>query len=95
MYDSMELGKACGDIYDAGVNDDNLALIYEANKNVKIKVKTPGAGLTKEEEVNMEVLQGDVIALILASIQVDSFGKELLEDQPSLVKSGLLEPLMT
>ena len=41
MFDSMDNGEACGDIFSYGINDDHLQLIHEANKKVVINVKTP------------------------------------------------------
>ena len=48
MFDSIDLEQALSDIYDAGVNDDTLALLHEGNKEIEMAVKTPN-GLTKRE----------------------------------------------
>ena len=45
MFDSIDLEEALSDIYDTGVDDDTLALLYQANKEIHMAVKTPG-GLT-------------------------------------------------
>ena len=37
--------ETMNDLFEAGVNDDNLAVIYEANREVKVAIKTPH-GLT-------------------------------------------------
>ena len=78
MFDAMNLEQAVNDIYDAGINDDNLTLIYEANKNIKMAVNTPH-GLSERQSIENVVLQGDTFGSILASVQVDSIGKELDE----------------
>ena len=41
MFDSINLEEAISDIYDTGVDDDNLVLLYEANQNINMAVKTP------------------------------------------------------
>ena len=41
MFDSMVLQETISDLFDSGINDDNLILLYEANRNVKVRVKTP------------------------------------------------------
>ena len=41
MFDSMDLEESISDLFDTGIKDDTLALIYNANKNIKVKVKTP------------------------------------------------------
>ena len=79
MFDSMNLIEACSDLYDIGLKSDKLHLLYDANKKVKIRVKTP-SGLTKETTMDEIVMQGDTWASTMASVQCDNFGKELLED---------------
>ena len=78
MFDSIDLKEALSDIYDVGVNDDTLPLLYKANAEVFMSVKTP-AGLTDRQTVHDSVLQGDTWGSILASVQVDSIGKACLE----------------
>jgi hypothetical protein len=40
-FDGMWLEEVTNDLYEAGIKDRNLALIYEANKTQKVAVKTP------------------------------------------------------
>ena len=80
-FDSMWLQETINDLYEAGVQDDQLAILYEANKEVNIAVKTPN-GLTDRVKVKEIILQGDVFGPMECSVTVDSFGKEcLLEDK--------------
>ena len=67
MFDSIDLKKAISDIYDAGLKDDNLRIIYEANSKVDMAVNTPG-GLSERNEIKDSVLQGDTWGSILASV---------------------------
>ena len=76
MFDAINLQQALSDIYDVGVDDDNLSLLYQANNNVKMAVNTPD-GLTERQTLENVVLQGDTWGSILASVQVDSIGKEV------------------
>ena len=78
MFDSIDLGQAISDIYDAGLNDDNLVLLNEANKNINMAVKTSN-GLTERQNLKDLVLQGDTWGSLLASVLVDSIGKECQE----------------
>ena len=75
MFDAIDLKQALSDLYDVGVVDNTLKLLYEANKEIKMAVKTP-SGLTERQVVKDCVLQGDTWGSILASVQVDSIGKE-------------------
>ena len=77
MFDSINLQQALSDIYDAGVNDDTLALLHEANHEIQMSVKTAN-GLTDRQTIKDIVLQADTFRSILASVQVDSIGKECM-----------------
>ena len=70
--------KCCGweepAIYDAGVNNDILRLIYKANYEVNMAVKTPH-GLTDRQKLKNTVLQGDK----LSSGIIDKIGQECMK----------------
>jgi hypothetical protein len=70
MFDAINLKKALSDIF-----DDNLVLIYEANKEIHMAVNTP-TGLSERQIIKNCVLQGETWGSILASVQVDTIGKE-------------------
>ena len=78
MFDSINLKKAICDVFDAGLDDDMLGLIYEANKEVNMAVNTP-SGLSERQIILNSVLQGDTFGSILASVQVDTIGKDCEE----------------
>ena len=80
-FDAMWLRETMNDLYNSGVQDDQLALLFEANKEVRVAIKTPN-GLTDRVKLKEIILQGDVFGPIECSVTVDSFGKEcLLEDK--------------
>ena len=56
MFDGMDLQESVSDLYDSRLNDDHLAIIYEANINTKRRVKTPN-GTTVEQNLEEHVLQ--------------------------------------
>ena len=84
MFDSMHLKEACADLYDIGLTSDKLSLVYNANRNIKVRVKTP-SGVTNEMTMDEIVMQGDTWASTMASVQCDAFGKELLEEEASFL----------
>ena len=81
MFDSITLKEAICDMFDVGVKDDNLALLYKANEEIFMAVKTQ-SGLTDRQTLEDIVLQGDTFGSLLASVQVDAIGKDS-------VKAGL------
>ena len=78
MFDSIDLEQAISDIFDAGVDNDTLVLLHKANEEVHMAVKTTN-GLTERQVIKDIVLQGDTWGSLLASVQVDSIGKECQE----------------
>ena len=54
-FDTLWLDECINDLYNAGIDDNNLALIYEANKDNKVSVKTP-FGITDRKTINKIVL---------------------------------------
>ena len=76
MFDAINLEEAINDAFDVGLNDDNLSLIYNANKEIRMAVNTP-SGLTERQTLRNVVLQGDTWSSMLASIQVDKICKDI------------------
>ena len=83
MFDSECLFECMNDLYEAGVKDDMFALIYEANRVNNVAVQTPH-GLSRRDKFEEIVMQGDVLAPLISSLQVDTMGKECLEKQKHL-----------
>ena len=82
-FDSMWLEETVNDLYETGLNNDNLNMVYELNKNNKVAVVTPH-GLTDRVDINKIVLQGENLAPLECSVQVDTFGKECLDENKYL-----------
>ena len=78
MFDSMWEAETMNDLYEVCTPDDKIALVYEGNKEIRIKVNTP-FGETGETNVKDCELQGSVLSPIKASISVDSIGKQASE----------------
>ena len=71
------------DLYEAGVTDENLAIIYQANKQINVAVKTP-TGLTIREKIEKIILQGDVFGPTECCVSVDTIGQECLTQDKHL-----------
>ena len=69
------------DLYEAGIQDDKLSLLYEINRTNKISVKTQVGLSEREKTVNNIICQGNPWGSIECSLQTDGFGKESLNEQ--------------
>ena len=72
--------ESLNDFFDGGLRNDKLALLYNINRNVKVVVKT-ATGKTERGIIKDVITQGDIFGPLLCSKQIDSFGKECIEDQ--------------
>ena len=77
-FDSLWLEECCNNLYEAGITDDKLALIYEGNRVNNVAVRTPG-GLTDRILIERIVTQGGVTGPLCCSVQTDAIGKSSLE----------------
>ena len=78
-FDSMWLSESINDLYESGIKDDNLAIIHASNKHNLVAVKTP-VGISTREAIEEIVMQGEVTGPGQCSNQVDTYGKECIED---------------
>ena len=62
------------DLYNIGVNDDQLNLLYECDSLSKVAVMTP-VGLTKRLDLHKVVAQGEVISPLKCTISVDAIAE--------------------
>ena len=84
MFDSMSIKEACADLFDLGLKGNKLKVLYNANKQISVRINTP-SGITGETTMKEVVMQGDTWASTMTSVQCDSFGKELLEENASYI----------
>ena len=82
-FDSLWLSECNNDLFEAGVNNDKLCLLYYSNKNARIAVKTP-SGVSKRFTINNTVMQGTVWAGLKCTGTMDKLGKQAYGD-PNLL----------
>ena len=78
MFDSINMKEAISDVFNTGLDDDNLNILYKANEEINMAVKT-SHGLRNRQTVNDIVLQGDKFRSLLASVQVDQIGQDCIK----------------
>ena len=78
-FDTLWLEECMNDLFEAGIDDDNLAMIYEASRKINVSVSTPN-GLTTRDNIERVVLQVDVFGPLECSVQIDTVGKECMEE---------------
>ena len=66
-FDSMWVEEVMNDLFEAGVQDDKLALLNEINKTNNIAIKTPD-GITERKIIQKIIMQGDPWAPLECSV---------------------------
>ena len=84
-FDSLWLEECINDIYDAGLKNDKLNLLYLMNKNAQVVIKTPW-GLTERKTINNIVMQGTVWGSLFCTATMDKLGKLKYSNKEMLYK---------
>ena len=87
IIDSMSLDTAIYDLYDHGADDDLLVLLDSLNRNITISVNTL-YGSTEKVTIPRLVAQGDLMAPLMAAVQVDSISRRLQEEDREREEEG-------
>ena len=79
-FDSLWIEDCLNDLYDTlprDEHDDKLAMIFEANRNNLVAIKTP-VGLTERTNLPKIVTQGGTFGPIECANSIDKIGKKCL-----------------
>ena len=82
-FDKMWAAETANDVFKAGLNDDQFVLVANSNKSCNVAVKTPWGSLTQRKTLHNIEMQGGVLTPLKCSVQMDTLGKEMLENVES------------
>ena len=74
-FDSLWLKECLNDLYEAGLDNSNLNLLYEGNRECLISVKTP-SGQTERISIKEIVMQGSVWGPLCCTTTMDKLGQK-------------------
>ena len=74
-FDKLDLKECIMDLYDAGIDNDKLNLLYLENKNCQVSIKVNQSS-TKRINLSDIVLQGTLWAGLMCTTQMDKFAKD-------------------
>ena len=84
-FDSLWLSECVNDLYESGLTNDKLVLLYETNQIANIVVKT-SSGKTERFAINKTVMQGTVWAGLMCTVTMDKLCKLMLQSEHILYK---------
>ena len=73
-FDALWVEECINDIFEAGLTNDKLVLLYLENQNANIAVKTPRGRSSRVSTKNL-IMQGTVWASFLCTVTMDKLGK--------------------
>ena len=79
-FDKMWFEETGNDIFKAGITDDKFVLLANSNLKCQVAVKTPWGSVTDRICMERIEMQGTVPAPLKASVQLDTLGKECIEN---------------
>ena len=75
-FDALWVEECINDLYDAGLDNDKLVLLFLENQNAKIAVKTNG-GLSNRVNIRNIIMQGTVWGSLMCTATMDKFGQHV------------------
>ena len=69
-FDALWAQECINILYEYGLNNDKLVLLYEETKDAKIAIKT-AMGLTKTIYIHNLIMQGTVFGSIICTSEMD------------------------
>ena len=82
-FDSLWLKEVISALYEAGLQNDKLPLLFLENKTAQVAVKTPG-GLSERISINNIIMQGSVWGSICCVVLMDKLGKYAYQNKELL-----------
>ena len=79
-FDSLWQEEAINDLFEAGITDDKLSLLYTINEINKVAVKTH-QGLSHRKTAKNIICQGEPWGPIDCTLHIDGIGKQSLDSR--------------
>ena len=84
-FDSLWLSECINDLYESGMTNDKLNLLYKANESANIAIKT-ASGVTERLKIKDTVMQGTVWGGLLCTTTMDKLCKSIYKKDNLLYK---------
>ena len=82
-FDSLWLSECLNDLFDAGLTNDKLSLLFLENSNAQVAAKS-ASGISRRIPIRNIIMQGTVWANLCCTVLMDKLGK-IMYKQPELM----------
>ena len=84
-FDALWTYECVNDLYEAGLQNDKLSLLFEINQVAQVAIKTPH-GMTKRVTIPNIIMQGTVWGSLNCTTTMDKFAKKVYNNDELLYK---------
>ena len=84
-FDSLWVEECINDMYEAGLNNEKLAILYQENQNAACAVKVNNV-VSKRFDIKNIVMQGTVFGSLMCTTTMDKLGKISYQNEDLLYK---------
>ena len=84
-FDALWVQECINDMYESGLKNDNLSILFLENQNAEIAIKTAN-GTTKRTTVKNVIMQGTVWGSLFCTTSMDKLGKMVYQNENLLYK---------
>ena len=84
-FDSLWVEECVNDLYEAGLTNDKLNLLFLMNQNAQVAIKTQ-FGTTKRTDIKNIIMQGTVWGSLMCTVTMDKLAKQVYQSDNLLYK---------
>ena len=84
-FDSLWVEECVNDIFESGLKNDKLPLLYMENQNAEIAVKSQ-TGMSMRKSIKNIIMQGTVWGSLLCTVSMDKLGKHIYKKHDLIYK---------
>ena len=84
-FDSLWLKECINDLFEAGLTNDTLVLLYQSNLSARVAIKTT-SGITERFNISKTVMQGTVWSGLMCTASMDKLCKSIYNNEELLFK---------
>ena len=90
-FDALWAQECINTLYECGLNNDKLGILYEETKHANIAIKT-AMGITERVDIENLIMQGTVFGSIICTSVIEKLAKIFYQDKNLLYKyKGVVE----
>ena len=78
-FDTLWVEECINDLFDSGLQNDKLPLLYMENQNAEIAIKTQ-TGITDRKSIKNIIMQGSIFGSLCCTVSTDKLGKHIYKN---------------